>query len=221
MTTDSRHIRTATTSRGDLVLRSRSDGALELRVNGVFVMDTVETSSEIALATASLAHVDRPDRVLIGGLGLGFTLQAVIADERVRRVDVVEIEDPLIDWMQDGTVPHGPALLADPRVAVIAGDVARVIETAEASYDLILLDTDNGPGNLVHQTNAGLYESPLLQAAAGALTHGGVLTIWSSHVAPDLASAMSEVFTTVAETSYPVVLGTRQESYWLYAGSKS
>ncbi|MEI2820587.1 MAG: hypothetical protein V9E81_10435 [Marmoricola sp.] len=204
------------------MLRSRSDGALELRVNGVFVMDTVKTSSEIALATASLAHVDRPDRVLIGGLGLGFTLQAVIADERVRRVDVVEIEDPpSLIGCKTALCLTAPALLADPRVAVIAGDVARVIETAEASYDLILLDTDNGPGNLVHQTNAGLYESPLLQAAAGALTHGGVLTIWSSHVAPDLASAMSEVFTTVAETSYPVVLGTRQESYWLYAGSKS
>lgn len=183
-------------------------------------MDTVETSSEIALATSSLSHVERPDRVLIGGLGLGFTLQAVLADERVRGVDVVEIEDPLIEWMHDGTVPHGPSLLADPRAVVIAGDVARVIEAAEASYDLILLDTDNGPGNLVHQTNAGLYESPLLQASASALTEGGVLTIWSSHVAPELASAMSGIFTAVTETSYPVVLGTRQENYWLYAGSK-
>src|SRR3954453_10256144 len=89
--------------RGELVLRGRYDGALELRANGVFVMDTVETSTERALATRALALHRDPGTVLVAGLGLGFTLRAVLEDDRVQRVTVAEIEDALIGWMRDGT----------------------------------------------------------------------------------------------------------------------
>ena len=112
--------RRAESERGELVLRARTedDGVttLELRANGVFVMDTRETSSERALARQALARHPAPESVLVGGLGLGFTLAEVLDDARVRRVVVAEIEPALVGWMRDGTVPHGPALLADPRV---------------------------------------------------------------------------------------------------------
>ena len=88
----------------------------------------------------------RPGQVLVGGLGLGFTLAEVLADPRVRRVVVAEIEPALVGWLRDGTVPHGPALLADPRVEVAVDDVADVIGGPRASFDLVLLDVDNGPG---------------------------------------------------------------------------
>jgi hypothetical protein len=148
--------------RGELVLRRRADGALELRVNGVFVMDTLETSSERALATAAL-RLTEPARLVVGGLGLGFTLAELLTDSRVRDVLVAEIEPTLVQWMGDGTVPHGPRVLADARVRVRVGDVRDLVEEQPAaSLDAILLDVDNGPDFLVLDTNARLYEADFL-----------------------------------------------------------
>ena len=76
-------------------------------------MDTRETGTEMELAAAALDLVEDPRDVVVAGLGLGFTTQRVLADKRVERVMVVEIEDALVGWMRDGTIPHGPALLAD------------------------------------------------------------------------------------------------------------
>src|SRR6478752_5673182 len=129
-------------------------------------MDTLETSTEQALAESALAQVTDPRAVVVGGLGLGFTMHAVLADSRVEKVSVVEIEQALVDWMRDGTIPHGPALLADERVSVVVADVAVALaEATPASYDLVLLDVDNGPGFLVHDANAALYRPPFLEAA--------------------------------------------------------
>ncbi|WP_245644691.1 spermine/spermidine synthase domain-containing protein [Nocardioides jensenii] len=169
------------TERGEVVLRERREEntapVTELRVNGVFVMDTLETSSERALATAALALVDAPDDVLVGGLGLGFTVAEVLADQRVTTCTVVELEQALVDWMRDGTIAHGPGLLADARLEVMVADVAAALaEAGEASYDLVLLDVDNGPGYLVHEQNAALYLPPFLEAAKRATRQ--VVAIW-------------------------------------------
>ena len=173
----------AESERGELVLRERrpdeQDGAataapvLELRANGVFVMDSAETTSEVALAAAALELVAEPRDVLVAGLGLGFTLQAVLADSRVERCSVVEIEPALVDWMRAGTIPHGPTLLADDRANVVVADVSLALaEAREASYDLLLLDVDNGPGYLVHDGNAALYEEPFLRLTRRILRPG-------------------------------------------------
>jgi spermidine synthase len=209
----------AETERGEIVLRERRDDggptALELRVNGVFVMDTRETTSERALAGAALELVDEPRHVLVGGLGLGFTMHEVLADPRVEHVTVVEIEQPLVDWMRDGTIAHGPQLLADARLTVTVGDVAQVLaEAGENVYDLVLLDVDNGPGHLVHDANAEIYRRPFLEAARRAIRQ--VLVVWSADAAPQLESAMREVFGNVEPRPYDVTLGARAERYWLY-----
>lgn len=209
-----------TTARGELVLRRRPDGALELRANGVFVMDTEETSSEQALATRALALHTRPAAVLVGGLGLGYTLAAVLADERVEQVTVVEIEPALVAWMRDGTLPGG-ALLADPRVRATVGDVADVLRDSTGSaYDLVLLDVDNGPGYLVHDANAGLYEAPALEQARRATRPGGTVVVWSAAQAPGLAATMERVFGRWRTEAHAcdVDLQGRAETYWLYAG---
>ncbi|HEY0888587.1 MAG TPA: hypothetical protein VGE38_03130 [Nocardioides sp.] len=208
----------AASERGELVLRRRYDGTLELRANGVFVMDTAETSTERALATRALALVERPAQVLVGGLGLGFTLEAVLADERVEHCTVVEIEPALVGWLRDGTVPHGPALLADPRAEVVVSDVAVALRrSAPAAYDLVLLDVDNGPGYLVHDANAGLYQAPALTDARRATRAGGQVVVWSAAEAPELADTMRRVFGQVEELPYAVTLQAREERYWLYA----
>ncbi|MEP9381621.1 hypothetical protein [Nocardioides sp. KR10-350] len=203
---------------GGLVLRRRDDGSLELRANGVFVMDTEETSTERELATRALGLHGAPHRVLVGGLGLGFTLEAVLADPRVERCDVVEIEPALVRWMYDGTIPHGPALLADRRAHITVGDVAVALrESPAAAYDVVLLDVDNGPGYLVHDANAALYEAPALEDARRTTAPGGTVVVWSAAEAPELAGEMRRVFGGVEELAYAVTLQTRAESYWLYA----
>ena len=216
--------------RGELVLRERRPGpddpsggptVLELRANGVFVMDTAEHASEQALADAALALVDVPRRVLVGGLGLGFTLQRVLGDHRVEQVDVVEIEPALVGWRRDGTIRHGPQLLADERVRVVVADLAQaVVEAGPTTYDAMLLDVDNGPGQLVHQTNATLYDQPFLRAALDRLNPGGALVVWSAERSPILADALRGVFGDVAEHGHDVRLQDRDEHYWLYVARR-
>jgi len=128
---DFTEIARAESPRGEVVLRQRrvrnGPAVLELRANGIFVMDTAETSTEVALAAEALAAIADPRDVVIGGLGLGFTLEAVLADPRVEHVTVVEIEEALIGWLRDGTVPHGQALLADRRVKMVNADLAMAV----------------------------------------------------------------------------------------------
>jgi len=210
------------TERGELVLRRRvdADGAevLELRANGVFVMDTRETSTERGLATQALALVTLPRDVLVGGLGLGFTLEAVLADPRVERCLVVEIEPALVGWMGDGTIPYGTPLLADPRVEVRVADVAQVLTgLSPRSLDLVLLDVDNGPGYLVHDANAALYERPFLAAVRRSLAPGGMVVVWSAARAPSLMAALEAEFGEAEEHAHDVRLQDRDEQYWLYA----
>lgn len=218
--TETVEIARAETERGDVVLRRRASGTgadvLELRVNGVFVMDTLETTSEIELAAQALELVEEPASVLIGGLGLGFTLQRVLADPRVERAAVVEIEQPLIDWMRNGTVPHGPAILADRRATIVNADIAMAIAEARSTYDLVLLDVDNGPGYLVHEANEAVYEKQFLEQCRDLLSPGGVLVIWSGNAAPGLLAAMREVFSRAEEQRHDVLLQDRPEGYYLY-----
>lgn len=189
---------------------------LELRVNGVFVMDTEETSSERALAHAALATVPGDSlRVLVGGLGLGFTLAELQRDERVAEIVVAEIEQAVVDWHRDGTIPDGPALLAMPGTAVVVGDVAEVIRQGQ-TFDLILLDVDNGPRYVVHEQNAALYRKTFLAAAAAALVRDGALCIWAANDAPELGEAMESVFGNAELLRYPVQLQEREEHYLLY-----
>jgi len=207
--------------RGELVLRERRDEAatsvLELRTNGVFIMDSAETTSEVALAVAALELVDDPRDVLVGGLGLGFTLQAVLTDPRVERCSVVEIEQALVDWMRDGTVPHGRTLLADARANVVVADVSLALaEAREASYDLVLLDVDNGPGYLVHDDNAALYDVPFLALTRRIIRSGGAVAIWSAAESTTLESTLREVYGNVEPMTYDVDLQGREETYWLY-----
>lgn len=215
----------AESERGETVLRRRVEDqaadALELRVNGVFVMDTRETTSETELAAAALELVEDPRRVVVGGLGLGFTTQRVLADQRVEEVQVVELDEALIGWMRDGTIPHGPALLADKRLRVVDADIVQAIAEARSTYDLVLLDVDNGPGYLVHPGNAEVYERDFLAATQRIIDRGGALAIWSANPAPELATAMEQVFGNCTEHRYEVLLQDRPEHYLLYVSRRT
>lgn len=212
----------ATSERGEIVLRERHDdedagtAVIELRVNGVYVMDSLETSTEEALALTALERVEDPRSVVVAGLGLGYTAHAVLTDARVERLAVVEIEEALVEWMRDGTVPHGPAFLADQRVKVVTADIRQAVAEAMQRYDLVLLDVDNGPGHLVLDSNATVYEAPFLQDVRSLLRPGGAVAVWSSAQAPELYDAMAGVFGEVEPIPIEVDLQGRAEQYWLY-----
>jgi spermidine synthase len=211
----------AGTSHGEVALRRRGD-VLELVVDGAFAMDTLDTSTEVVLATEGLRRSPAPERVLVGGLGLGFTARAVLADDRVGHVDVVELAEPLVRWSRAGVAPE-IAGLHGPRCTLHTADVADVLAGRAGPpgpWDVVLLDVDNGPGFLVHPSNSALYAVPGLATARAALAPGGVLVVWSSHVAPPLHEALREAARPgdeVDETVLPVVREGRSFDYAVYS----
>jgi spermidine synthase len=212
----------ARTGRGEVVL-SRRGGALELRVNGVFVMDTVHTETERLFASATLRAAVRTDavRVLVGGLGLGFTLREVLADPRVREAHVVEIEPDLLDWHRNGLIPETSDAVRDRRVAFRIGDIAEVIGTLpSASFDVLLLDVDNGPDFLVYDANSAIYRSDFLARCAEVLAPDGTIAIWSADTAPQLRAVMHAVFGNCEEIAIPVELGRARTTYHLFRSSR-
>lgn len=217
----------AQSERGELFLFRRGDGALELRVNGVFVMDTAHTTTERLLAAETLnsrlarAVPAEGARVLIGGLGLGFTLQEVLANHRVTRAHVVEIEPAVVAWHREGLIPDSVAAFRDERVEVSVGDVADVLAGLPASsLDVILLDVDNGPDFLVYERNAAVYQRDFLAVCDEKLSPDGIAGIWSADASPQLASAMRAVFPLFEEVAVPVVLGNRNTTYHLFIAQR-
>ena len=187
----------ATGAHGELLLRRRTtpDGRVhqELVVDGVFAMDDVDTSTERLLATEALRRLPGEGlQVLVGGLGLGWTAAAALADLRVARVDVVELQPALVGWAARGMLPSLTGL-SDRRLRLRVGDVAAALAADPGRWDAVLLDVDNGPGFLVHQSNAALYRPSGLAIVLAALRPGGVLAVWSSDPAPDLTATLGGV----------------------------
>ena len=208
----------ADTPHGEVALRRRGE-VLELVVDGVFAMDTVDTSTEVALAVRALRRHRAPQRVLVGGLGLAVTTRAVLADPRVRQVDVVELAVPLVEWARSGLVAELAGLEGE-RCALHVADVLDVLDGASGPpgpWDVVLLDVDNGPDFLVHASNAPLYERPGLDAARSALRSGGLLVVWSSHVAPALLAALHDVARDGDEVSEDVFAVEREGRVLRYA----
>lgn len=203
---------------GEVVLRARADGHHELIVDGVFAMDTVQTSTERALAVAALGRVDGDAlRVVVGGLGLGCTIRALLDDERVAAVDVVELEPALVEWLHDGAVPGADDLLRDPRVRVHVGDVLdRLPALPAGSADCVLLDVDNGPSFLVHGSNASVYEATFLRCCLRVLRPGGVLAVWASDPSPALRDRLAAEAAACEELPLPVEREGHQFTYALY-----
>jgi spermidine synthase len=192
---------------GELVLR-RDGEHHEIVANGMFLMDTRGGASERLLVRAAADRMPPPGRMLIGGLGVGFSLAAALAHPSVTAVQVVEREAAVIRWNRGPLVAaHGDAL-RDARVAVHEADLVEQLPAAEpGAYDAICLDVDNGPDWLVSPANAWLYAGAGLAAAARALSPNGVLAVWSAAPSPALTERMRTVFTEVEIQEVPVNRG--------------
>ena len=147
------------------------------------LMNSRLSGSEEALATLAFAKLrdrQRP-RVLIGGLGMGFTLRAALADLGPgARIDVAELAPAVIAWARGPLAGIFGTSLADPRVTIREGDVGRLMRQSPSTFDAILLDVDNGPEGLSREANDALYDMAGLGDARAALRPSGVLAVWSS-----------------------------------------
>lgn len=171
------------TERGELVLRRVGDD-LEVISNGTFLMDTRGGHSERLLVDAALQRHVAPRDVLIGGLGVGFSVLAALADSRVKHVTVVEIEQVLVDWHDTYLAVVSGGLLHEPRVEIVVADIATHLAACASSYDVVCLDVDNGPDWTVIEANNALYDDAGSRLVVGALRPRGVLSVWSAHASP-------------------------------------
>jgi spermidine synthase len=147
------------------------------------LMNSRLSGSEQALATLTAKKIEAVGRphLLVGGLGMGFTLRAALAVlGRDARITVAELVPAVIAWARGPMAGLFGDSLADPRASIREADVIDVIKTSPSAFDAILLDVDNGPEALIRKANDALYDLNGLNAIRGALRPGGILAVWSS-----------------------------------------
>lgn len=195
------------TPMGEISVRRRLDPILdadvfEVKLGDEHLMSNIFTAAEIALADLSLAELDRGDLdVVVGGLGLGYTARAALADPRVRSVEVVEALPAVIGWHQRRILPEAGQLMDDDRCQLVEGDFfARVAEGESFGpsgldpYDAILLDIDHTPTHVLHPSHAAFYRADGLRRLVGRLRPGGVFGLWSDRPDDDFLATARSVF---------------------------
>jgi spermidine synthase len=199
------------TPRGDVSLRRRHDPVLDVEVYEVllgeeYLMSSAFTTAEEELSRLALARLgDGPLDVVVGGLGLGYTAVAALADERVRAMWVVDAFEPVISWHQRRLLPVSGLLLDDARTRLVHADffdglrgIASWGPSPEVVLDAVLVDIDHSPRHLLHPEHALLYRRDGLRALAERLRAGGVFGLWSDDPPDgDFLDVLGEVFVDV------------------------
>ena len=183
----------ATTPDGTPITLHEHDGAMSIRAGSIELMSSRQHHSEERLAELACAGLrDRNHAaVLIGGLGLGFTLRATLkALSQDATVVVAELVPAVIAWNRNPAYRLAADVIDDPRVEIVAGDVADVLADSQARFDAIMLDVDNGASGLTSAGNDSLYTARGLGIARAALKPGGRLAVWSADDDPRFAARM-------------------------------
>ena len=179
---------------GELSLRRRKYISLgvdvfEVKLGDEFLMSSLFTASEIALAQLGLAAADaRELDVVVGGLGLGYTARAALDHAGVRSVLVIEAIPQVIDWHRRGLVPLGSGLTNEPRCRLIQGDFFALVHAEKGldpdspgrRFGAVLLDIDHSPSSILHPSHGGFYTPDGLSRLASQLEPGGIFALWSN-----------------------------------------
>jgi spermidine synthase len=225
------------TPMGTLSLRrrvepSRQVDVFEVKLGDEFLMSSLFTVAEIELARLGLAAVTQSSDidVVVGGLGLGYTALAVLADPRVRSLAVVEALGEVIDWHEQELLPEAAGLASDPRTRLVQGDFFAMVR-AEAGLDpddpgrrfhAILVDIDHSPRHVLAPTHAGFYTPDGLRSLARHLHRDGVFALWSDDPPDDdFVAVLEQVFARVAAhvVSFPNFLIGGESSNTVYVAS--
>lgn len=199
------------TPMGEISLRRRYDPAArtdvyEVRLGDEYLMSSLFTVAERELATLALDRLEDGAalRVLVGGLGLGYTALAALADPRVTELTVVEYSGPVLDWHRRELLPEAAGLVTDPRCRLVQDDFFRLArDEPPARYDAILLDIDHCPRHVLHPSHAAFYDAAGLRAMARHLADGGVFALWSDDPPDDAFEAeLGRVF--AEHSAHPV-----------------
>lgn len=217
---------------GEVSLRRRrdpvtGDDVFEVKLGDEFLMSSLFTVAEIELARLALARLPGSDLdVVVGGLGLGFTAQAVLIDERVRNLVVVDALEPVIRWHERGLVPVGPALTGDARCRFVHGDFFAMADGAgfdpaapDRLFDAVIVDIDHSPRHLLADDSAGFYGVTGSRRLAGHMRPGGVFALWSNDPPDDdYLAVLRQVFVDVAAevVSFPNPLQDRVATNTVY-----
>ncbi|QIP82940.1 spermidine synthase [Streptomyces sp. Tu 2975] len=182
------------TPMGDISLRRRrdprsGDDVYEVKLGDEYLMSSLFTAGEIALARLGLAALPETGLdVAVGGLGLGYTARAALDDTRVRSLIVVDALAEVIGWHKGGLVPLGPGLVQDPRCRLVHGDFFAAVgegggldpEDPDRRFHAVLLDIDHSPRQMLHPRHEALYRPDGLRALAARLRPGGTFALWSN-----------------------------------------
>lgn len=201
----------------------RRGGEFSIRVDEDELMNSQVHGSEDALAEIACGRVsDRPQpRVLIGGLGMGYTLAAALRGlGPAGRVVVAELVPAVVAWNRGPLAALAGRPLADSRVTVREVDVRKVIQTDKSGFDAIMLDVDNGPEGLTRQENNWLYGLDGLSAAFAALRSGGVLAVWSAGPDPAFTQRLHKVGFMVEEVRVRLTGVAQGERHTIWLGSR-
>ena len=211
---------------GILCLRRRellsSPGTLvtEVTLNHEFLMSSLYTDSERTLSqTALQMHSGKNLKVLVGGLGLGYTAREALFSDRIAKVEVVELLPQVIDWLERGLIPLSTELCDEQRLAVTQGDVyQRLADPPDESFDLILIDVDHSPEERLGDQSASFYTKQGLLAARRHLAAEGVLAVWSYAESSPFADALRTVFEDVhvQPVTYDNRLIDQLQTDWLF-----
>ncbi len=192
----------------------------EVTLNHEFLMSSLYTDSERVLSQIALEmHAGEQLRVLVGGLGLGYTTREVLRAERVAHVEVVELLPQVIAWLKDGMVPLAAEMEEEPRLTVTQGNVyQQLAEPAKEQFDLILIDVDHSPDERLGHDSVSFYHAEGLQSARQHLAPDGVLGVWSYAENSPFADSLREVFSHVRiePVNYENRLIDEQHTDWLF-----
>jgi spermidine synthase len=192
----------------------------EVTLNHEFLMSSLYTDSERALAHRALQiHSGHGLRVLVGGLGLGYTAHETLRSDRVARVEVVELLPQVVDWLKRGLLPLSSELADDPRLVLTEGDVyRRLAGRPDELFDVILIDVDHSPEERLGEASASFYTTHGVRAARRHLAAHGVLAVWSSAESSPFADVLREVFAHVRvdAVTYDNRLVDQQRTDWLF-----
>jgi len=195
-------IERAETPRGELQLQRRGEH-YEIISNGTFLMATHNGSSERLLVSAVLEDVPHAKRVVIGGLGVGFSLAEALRVPSAQEVKVIEIEQKIIEWNREHLSSFSMNAFQDRRTNIVHADLLEWIWQDDGRYDAICLDIDNGPEWTVTASNDKLYQSNSLIRLAHMLTSDGALAFWSAAYSAAFQALLENVFCDVRVQTVP------------------